>query len=195
MSRVSSLDVDSAVETAMALFWSRGYASASLEDLVSASGAARYGLYARFGDKQGLFLAALGRYEQAVVNRLFAGVEAADASLAQVRGYFDALIGLAASPQGRWGCLLVNTAVEAAGEEGPVADVIEAYRRRLALGFARAMARACQRGEAPAGLEAEAAGEHLVALSFGISVMARSGAPVSALRAAADGALTPFAAA
>ena len=114
MPRPSFINTSAALDGAMTLFWAKGFGAASLEELTAVSGAARYGLYARFGDKRGLYLAALAHYEQVIVNRLFSGVEAAGAGARQVRGYFDSLLAMAASPQGAWGCMLVNAAVETA---------------------------------------------------------------------------------
>lgn len=159
--RPSRLDADSVLDSAMALFWARGYGAVSIEDLVAATGASRYALYARYGDKRGLYLAALRRYEEVVVNRLFAAVEAEGAGPSQVRGYLDALDAFTASPQGAWGCLMVGAAQEMAGVDPEVAVVTRRYRERLRAGFERAG------DEDPASLAAQV---------FGRQVLARMGA-------------------
>ena len=161
MPRSSRLDRTAVLDAAMTLFWSNGYHATSLDDLVAVTGAARYGLYGMFGDKRGLYLAALAHYEQAIVNRLFSGVEARGAGPAQVRGYFESLIAMAASPQGRWGCLMAGAAQEMAGADPAVAAMTGAYQRRLRDGFTRAGA------DDPDGL---------VERIFGMQVLARAGA-------------------
>jgi TetR/AcrR family transcriptional repressor of nem operon len=62
MARPIAYDPDEALEKATDLFWSRGYQSVSVDDLVRTTGLNRHSLYARYGNKYGLFKAALGRY-------------------------------------------------------------------------------------------------------------------------------------
>ncbi len=170
MPRASRLDPDACLDAAMALFWSRGYGAVSIDDLVQATGTARYGLYAAFADKRGLYLAALARYRDVIVDRQFSGVEAAGAGPVQVRGYFDALLAMAA--QG-WGCLMVNAMIERAPEDAAVAKFVEAHRLRLRTGFAAAKANP----------------DLLANLAFGVAAAARAGAPLDSLSAAIDTAL------
>ena len=59
-------DHDTVVDRAMMLFWRRGYGRTSIQDLEKATRLRRGSLYNTFGDKQGLFVAALKRYETTV---------------------------------------------------------------------------------------------------------------------------------
>ena len=62
MSGRKQFDVDEAVDRAMAVFWQRGYADASLDMLGAATGLGRGSLYGAFGGKDELFRRALDRY-------------------------------------------------------------------------------------------------------------------------------------
>jgi TetR/AcrR family transcriptional repressor of nem operon len=62
MARPIAYDPDEALEKATDLFWTRGYQAVSVDDLVQTTGLNRHSLYARYGNKYGLFMAALGRY-------------------------------------------------------------------------------------------------------------------------------------
>jgi TetR/AcrR family transcriptional repressor of nem operon len=64
MARVREFDTEAAVEAAMQVFWCRGYEATSVQDLVDATGVGRGSLYAAFGSKEGLYLAALDRYRE-----------------------------------------------------------------------------------------------------------------------------------
>src|SRR5215470_568193 len=68
--RPRSFDVDTAVERAMGVFWSRGYHATALPDLLRATKLSRGSLYAAFGDKHSLFLRALDRYIADGVRRM-----------------------------------------------------------------------------------------------------------------------------
>src|SRR5258708_38243130 len=61
--RPRSFDRDEALERAMDVFWRQGYQATSLSDLTAAMGINPPSLYAAFGDKEHLFLAAVERYE------------------------------------------------------------------------------------------------------------------------------------
>ncbi len=62
MARTREFNPDAALESAVNLFWLKGYNACSMADVVEDSGVARYGLYQEFGDKDVLYRAALKRY-------------------------------------------------------------------------------------------------------------------------------------
>src|SRR3954469_8309146 len=59
--RPRSFDADEVLLQARAVFWNLGYAATSLDDLAAATGLNRPSLYAAFGDKHALYIAALDR--------------------------------------------------------------------------------------------------------------------------------------
>src|SRR6478752_596500 len=59
--RPRSFDADAVLDKARAVFWNLGYAATSLDDLAAATGLNRPSLYAAFGDKHALYMAALTR--------------------------------------------------------------------------------------------------------------------------------------
>src|SRR5436853_5495947 len=61
--RPRGFDRETALETAMRLFWSRGYEATSVSDLVAAMGITPPSLYGAFGDKKRLFMEAVDRYQ------------------------------------------------------------------------------------------------------------------------------------
>lgn len=61
--RPRSFDRDAALEAAMEVFWRRGYEATSIHDLTDAMGINPPSLYAAFGDKEQLYLAAVERYQ------------------------------------------------------------------------------------------------------------------------------------
>lgn len=62
--RPKQFDRDRALESALDLFWRHGYEATSLADLVEVTGAKAPTLYAEFGNKEGMFRAAVERYLQ-----------------------------------------------------------------------------------------------------------------------------------
>lgn len=62
MARPREFDKDDVIEKAMFLFWQQGYEVTSVRDLTKATGMSSSSMYEVFGDKRGIFLAALARF-------------------------------------------------------------------------------------------------------------------------------------
>lgn len=62
MARPRQFDADQAIDRGMDLFWSRGCAATSLQDLTAVLGIVSGSLYAAFGSKEQLHARALERY-------------------------------------------------------------------------------------------------------------------------------------
>ncbi|OHD77491.1 MAG: hypothetical protein A3J97_04565 [Spirochaetes bacterium RIFOXYC1_FULL_54_7] len=71
-------DIDEVLEKAMTAFWHRGYTATSMQDLVECTGVNRASLYATYGGKRDLFIAALKAYDESGRQALFAKLEALD---------------------------------------------------------------------------------------------------------------------
>ncbi len=66
-----SFDPDKVLDLAMLEFWKRGYAATSMSHLRQVTGLGAKSLYDTYGGKRELFLAALDRYGETQVKRLF----------------------------------------------------------------------------------------------------------------------------
>ena len=97
----------------MTLFWEQGFGTTSIGELVEATGLQRGSLYGAFGDKQGLFCAALDAYMEMMLERLRAIVTAEEDPVEGVRALVRQARTDCTSPAmaGR-GCLIGNTCGE-----------------------------------------------------------------------------------
>ena len=84
MAGVKQFDRYEVLDRAMAAFWTRGYEATSIDDLVEATGINRGSLYGTFGDKRRLFLMALDRYWDTVVNAMMEELSDPDLSLIHI---------------------------------------------------------------------------------------------------------------
>src|ERR1700747_2040175 len=91
MAGVRQFDPDEVLDRAMALFWERGYAATSIQDLVAKTGINRASLYNTFGDKKRLFLAVLDHYAKKVAAPLMAELSDPDPRRALER-MFESII-------------------------------------------------------------------------------------------------------
>jgi TetR/AcrR family transcriptional repressor of nem operon len=104
-------DHDAVVERAMMLFWRKGYSGTSIHDLEKATRLRRGSLYNAFGDKQGLFVAALKRYETTVGQERIRQLSNPDPYRA-IEGFLDTLVTQMSEPSRPRGCLHTNTSLE-----------------------------------------------------------------------------------
>ena len=68
--RPRKFDADEALDKALLVFWTRGFAATSLDELAEAMSMRRPSVYNAFGDKESLYRAALGAFQK----RLFVGL-------------------------------------------------------------------------------------------------------------------------
>jgi TetR/AcrR family transcriptional regulator, transcriptional repressor for nem operon len=187
MARPRKFDQDEVVERSMRAFWEHGYRDTSVDDLVAATGLQPGSLYNAFqGGKRELFLASLLRYSKLVVPEKLGALEQPGASLAEVRDYFDGLVDDLMSPEGRMGCLMVNSTVELAAEDSEVAKVVRAHMRRLERNATRALRTAQERGEIPQHIDPEAKATQLMATGMGLMVVGKTNPGRKVLRTIVD---------
>lgn len=123
---------EAVVDAALHVFWAQGFHGTSVQDLCTATGLNRKSLYAEFGDKQGLFDAALARYTAGGLARSQAALRQQPLGLDNIRQYFASM---SYEPECR-GCLMTMTINERAlvpapalERVGQTLDAIEALLR------------------------------------------------------------------
>jgi TetR/AcrR family transcriptional regulator, copper-responsive repressor len=190
--RPRAFDRDQALETAMHLFWDRGYDATSVADLTAALHINPPSLYAAFGDKCRLFLQSLDRYATKhacfLPNALQQGRTARQA--------IDLMLQAAAraytQPDCPQGCMVIAAAT---GNTPTHADVAAALASRRAASQALIRAR-LEQGMADGDLAADAAPQDLAdfyaAVIYGLSMSARAGLPRDALQQIARRAMLAF---
>ena len=175
MARNREFDPKEALSKAMMVFWQKGYVDTSIDDLVDATGVSRYGLYGEFGNKRGLFLAALDYYQDTAVKEFFGIVEQPGAGLNEIKLYFDQILNIYTQPAGQLGCLMCNSATEVAPHDKGVEKKVKGAMERMTAGFGVALANAKKQKETRLDLDIKQAADFLTGVLLGISVLARSG--------------------
>ncbi|HSH40807.1 MAG TPA: helix-turn-helix domain-containing protein, partial [Arenicellales bacterium] len=89
MSRNKAFDETEVLERAMTLFWRKGYEATSIQELVTHTGIQRGSLYATYGDKRRLFLAALDHYCGVIAARRLHVLTAPGSGKAAIRRFFQ----------------------------------------------------------------------------------------------------------
>lgn len=125
MPRSSIHDRADSIERAMEIFWERGYHATSMKDLECGLDMRPGSIYAAFGSKAGLFLAALERYAEALGEEFALVMDSARSPVAGIEAYLRNVAhacGTAGQTDG-WpipGCMLVKTILEAGQDNAEV---------------------------------------------------------------------------
>ena len=96
----------------MRLFWRKGYAATSVDDLTETLHLSRSSLYDTFGDKRTLFLEALKFYSERVISITEHTLKTSSSPIAGIQAIFDGLIDGIGQEPGSLGCFMVNSVAE-----------------------------------------------------------------------------------
>jgi len=188
--RPRAYDPEVVLEKALNLFWEKGFAATSLDDLVEATGVNRPSLYAGFGDKEALYLKAMELYR----SRLSAQLDAVltcngegDSVLGIVRRYFDILIDIyTGERQHPLGCAFVCTALNEAPQHESILEMlqntIEEFDQRFERFFALSQTYGCLK----AGHDPKALAQMISGITANLGIRARAGASAEDLRGLVD---------
>ncbi len=175
MARKREFDPAQALDKAMALFWDKGYADTTMDDLVDVTGVSRYGLYGTFGNKRELFTAALDRYAAQMALQRQTALRRPGAGLAEIRRFFDGIVQMVGTPTAKRGCMLCNTATEVAAHDAGIARTVRGHLDDLANAFAQALQNARDNGDLDASVDPARTARCLTGLMQGGAVMIRAG--------------------
>ena len=178
---------------ALETFWQQGYEGTPVQALCRAMDLQPGSVYAAFGNKRDLFVAAMRRYTETVSAEAVDRVNGAPSGLQGLHEYFAYLVDAMVDGKRAWGCLVTNSLVEFAARDPELAGMFQLHLARLQTSFAAALARARADGELRPGAGPEAAGL-LVAVVQGMNVMAKSRPGRQALQNVVDAALAGLAA-
>ncbi|MGW0937725.1 TetR/AcrR family transcriptional regulator [Streptomyces sp. NPDC002666] len=191
MARTKEFDPDAALQSALELFWRRGYEATSVADLVEHLGIGRASIYATFGGKNELYLKAMDRYAEMRDPLLLAELSQPGPALPAVRAVVRRFAAEAASPEGRLnGCFVTNTAAELAPHDPAAARRVEISWERLEAPLHAALVRARAQGELAGDRDPRALARMLLVLLQGIRVVGKASNDPARVRDAAEQALT-----
>ena len=125
------------LQTALDLGSEQGLESLSIGRLAEATGMSRSGLFAHFGSKQGLQLAAVAAAQSDFEAHVLAAARDADPGLERLRALHRAWLDYVEGIAFRGGCFFFMTTSEYGSRRGPVRDRLAA----LALGWIRELVR------------------------------------------------------
>jgi TetR/AcrR family transcriptional regulator, transcriptional repressor for nem operon len=193
MARPKEFDVEHALQSALEVFWQKGYEATSMQDLVAAMGIQKASLYGTFGDKHSLYVAALRRYQQAALAELTEHLAQAASPLAAIREFVDEVVDHAAGRAGRHGCLCVNANIEMAPHDAAVAEQLRDHHERMRGVLAATLERARTLGEIPRKADPAGLATFLLGIVIAVNVLGKQRASRQQLQALRDHGLAALA--
>jgi TetR/AcrR family transcriptional regulator, transcriptional repressor for nem operon len=176
VARPRTFDDDTVLDAAVACFWRRGLDATSVRELADEMGLSGPSLYNAFGDKRTLFIRALDRYAATTLRERIRRLEAMPSARSALHAFFREIIDRSVSDPERRGCLLINTALDAAPHDVEIASAVTAYFEEIETFLRGRVAAARKAGEIAPAIQPRDMGRMLLAILVAIRVLARTGA-------------------
>ena len=188
MGRRREFDEAEVVEKAMLAFWKDGWRDTSPQRLVEATGLSRSSLYATFGNKQGLFLAALDLY--VAQQRSFLTQMLAEGTVQEgLERMYTLMVDKMRPGGGGMTCLVASSLLEVPVEDDEtLARVVQGQAQMMEVFEAR-FQRAIDEGELDGTRTAAELAQFIAAVNNGIQLAARAHASADHLRSVTQMAL------
>ncbi|MFI9010920.1 TetR/AcrR family transcriptional regulator [Actinosynnema sp. NPDC053489] len=194
MPDVKHFDPEAVLASVEELFWRRGASATGVQDIVTATGVNRSSLYATFGGKRELYVAALRRYVDRRSGPVLRRLAEDDRGLPAIADFFRALIRVrCAGEHARWGCLVTNAHTEPQHDDPDVRSVLQDHHDRLRGALRAALERAATAGDLRPGVVPGTSADVLALLAYGVNLRSRAGASPEALGDTVTAVLAPLA--
>ncbi len=181
--------MDAVVDGAIRIFRERGYHATSVGDLGSATGLTAGSLYKAFGDKRGVFVAALERYIGMRQSRIQAALDAESDGRSKIRALLQVYAEVSFGAEGRQGCLVLSSAMALATFDEDIAQKIEASIQRTETLLKRLVREGQKDGSVSQECNATATARTLLSVLQGFRVIGKFGRTREELMAAVEATL------
>ncbi len=171
MARPKEFDVNRAVAAAVAIFREHGFEGTSAQMLVDAMRIGRQSLYDTFGDKWGIYRAALSQYCQIETRAHRDMLASCDRAIDAIRAMLDRVVDEASQ-----GCLGLGSIVEFGSSQADLVEIRSAFGRLLNQAVMEALGKAQAQGDINPELELEQLAIFLLSAISSMRIASRSGA-------------------
>jgi AcrR family transcriptional regulator len=174
--RPRAYDPKEALRSITEAFWKSGYSGTSLDELSAATGMNRPSLYAAFGDKREVYLAALNRYWANSYEGMRRALDNELPLRQALMNVFEAAMSLYYPEKGRArGCFAIGTATTESVQDPKIRAALAEGLRRLDHHFEERILAAQKRGELAADRNASTMASLASATLHTIAIRARAG--------------------
>jgi TetR/AcrR family transcriptional repressor of nem operon len=173
MARTREFDRTTALRKAVQVFWSRGFDSTNLPELLEAMGLSKSSLYETFGDKEKLFEEAIDLYAKEIAFSKIEKLLSASSVKVGFQAFFTEQIRCCTDRNYPGGCFMANTATSLDNMPPALAKKIRKSVENSHSLFLAQIQKGQEAGEIPREKDASALASAVIGTSMGITVMAR----------------------
>jgi len=188
MSRTACFDRQVALNSAVALFWSRGYYASSMKDIEKALDMRPGSLYATFGSKSGLFAEALEAYAARTGDDFDQIVEGSPSVIDGLKRYLRSFAQPCSSEAQApaQACMLIKTLLEVNAEDVALRSQVDAMLATIEQRLCEALKQAQAKGELRADVECPRLARLLQTQIIGLRAFAERNVPSDQIEALAE---------
>lgn len=170
--RPKEFEEDDIAEAAMKVFWQRGYAGTSIQDLVEGTGLGRGSLYNTFGSKYGVYEFALKRYYEITACNI--AMLSEDGTVKElIRRLLMKIVSEELNDTENMGCMVANASLEMARHDEGIADLVAKNLSRMERAISTLILRGQANGEIDATKKPDALARFIVSTIQGIRVVSK----------------------
>jgi len=173
--RPRSFNCEKALDSALQVFWRKGYEGASMSDLTEAMAINRPSLYAAFGDKEALFRKVMDRYAEGPASFVHSALKQ-PSSRAVVEAMLRGMADLLTCPHNPHGCLFVQSALACGDSGSPIRKELISQRIASETRLRQRLKKAKAQGDLPPAASPTNLARFIVTIIQGMAVQAAGGA-------------------
>jgi AcrR family transcriptional regulator len=173
--RPRAFDIEKALDSALRVFWEKGYEGTSLSDLTEAMGINRPSLYAAFGDKEALFRKVIDRYDEGPAAYVREALGEPTAYAVVERLLFGS-VDLLSDPCNPKGCLMVQGAISCGDGANAIRRELNSRRAAGDAAIRERLERAKSEGDLPPDVDAGDLARYFTTVVHGMAIQAAGGA-------------------
>ncbi len=180
MARTITFNKEEALEAVMQLFWKKGYADTSIQDIEKVMKLNRPSIYNTFGNKQDLFLLALNHYLKIVVSRVIFQLENTTSSKVAIKNALYEVINIIyndKNPENPGGCLVVLSLLESHQHNKETKKILDDVLIQIRDAVLTCLKQDEESDKSNILLSHQDAATKFVALEMGMCVMAKANFP------------------
>lgn len=174
MARTKNFDEIKALESAMLLFWKKGYSATSMKELEKVMGLTITSIYNAFGNKRALFEKALNYYLQHILNKFIESLDNADSPENALKAVMMEVIHLHFNPSCPGGCLVVFSILENEQHDDRIRNILSSALNLLRERIVQRLESDQEKGRVASGIDCHSIANHITALITGMTTMAKA---------------------
>ena len=177
MTRTTNFDETKVLESAMLLFWKKGYSGTSMKELEQVMGLKITSIYNTFGNKRALFEKALNYYLQHILIKFIVALDDADSPENALKAVLMEAIHLHFNPLHPGGCLVVFSILENEQHDDSSKKILSSAVSLLHNAIIKRLESDKEKGRIASAIDCHVTASHVAALITGMITLAKAGFP------------------